>query len=109
MAHWAKPGVKVVCVNADPTAAPTTRFKYSPNMDGIRARAVYTIREVVLDELEDIPTLLLEEISRPWQGPRRTREHGFWIGRFRPIVTRTQEDDVALFAPILTTREREST
>lgn len=75
-------------------------------MDGLRAKAIYTVREVITDELTDNIAIRLEEIDRPITG-NRTVEPGYWIEHFRPIVTRTQSEDVAQFERLLDVRRVE--
>ena len=99
MAHWAKPGVKCVCIDNDGLEAVLVVWR------------VYTIRSVFLHTANIgkyagrvVPAIRLVECDNP-----RSWTCGFAAERFRPCVIRTQKDDVALFAPILTAREREST
>ena len=95
MASWARPGVKVVCVNADAG----TGHKWSG--DGPVVGAVYTIRSVFIGPTGGLSMDFLE-----LRRGQRARERygdliGYWVDRFRPLVS--QSDDVALFTHHLDT------
>jgi hypothetical protein len=91
---WAKVGARVVCVNDGWTTDP------SPLSKG----AVYTVVGIASDfakhgefaGLGTCPTFLLKETKNPTLG------NGFNIARFRPLVTRSLEQDIAQFIPLLT-------
>jgi len=77
---WARVGAKVVCVRSDP-----------PRSDPLRRGAVYTIARVYVDdEIGSGPYVDLVEVARV----------GWWLKRFRPLIT--IEDDIsAHFAHLL--------
>lgn len=85
---WAKPGVKCVCVDAKPNrlSDPVFLMKWLP-LEG----EVYTIKDVVLHPRSVAVTL--EECSDD------RLYCAIW--RFRPVVSRSQEQDVALFTHLL--------
>lgn len=96
MSAWVKVGAKCVCVDGEQGPM------WHANFDGCRLPTkghVYTIRAI-----DSLHGLLLSEIRN-----RRVRWVGgyvelhFRVDRFRPIITRTQEDDVALFRDLLET------
>ena len=90
MTSWAKPGVKCVCVDA-------TRGRVSGLPVPFAFGDVLTIRQVAYDgglRFVGIPTI------DPQDGRRTT----YAIERFRPLVTRTQSQDLALFTPLLETQ-----
>ncbi len=94
MAHWAKPGVKCVCVERDMNTDCEHGYEASPNP---------SYREICIVERVNASGAAVYLWIVGYD------ECEFLADLFRPLNERTQEDDVALFAPILTTREREST
>ena len=89
MAHWAKPGVKCVCVfdGALPESMPLKSWHWTPTKGHI-----YTI--VSVEQHAHGVGLTLKECA--------TGNHQiFSVRRFRPLVTKTQEQDVALFQHML--------
>jgi hypothetical protein len=64
---------------------------------------VLTIRDIHEDLYSGEPCLLFEEVFNGMNAAGR--EFGFFISRFRPITTRTQEQDVEQFLPLLNTVE----
>lgn len=87
MSAWAKPGVKCVCVEFTPIYIGARPHPADP-VDG----GVYTILGVWHDE--DGTFLQLAECDG---------DYGYEISDFRPLITRSQEDDVALFRKLLVT------
>ena len=85
MSAWAKPGVKVVCV------AP---------IESLVRDEIYTIAEVLhRDDTGRLGVVLVECLaSITWENT----VGGFRLSRFRPLVTKTQEQDVAKFRHLLT-------
>lgn len=88
MSSWAKPGVKCVCLDDRWEGA-------SPLKKG----ATYTIHAITLGEGRHPGVkvtrgmgLLLVEAENPHQP-----SVGFSAARFRPLITRTQEQDLELF------------
>lgn len=92
MSAWAKPGVKCVCVDAD-------------GSETLVHGGVYTVRSTcVAGPLwADAGSvgLRLYEIILPVDRLDGI-EPGYRVSRFRPLVTRTQEQDLELFLPHLT-------
>lgn len=89
---WAVPGAKVVCVD--------------PSFDGIEPdvlvnRGIYTIKDVFLSvgtagRFAGLsPEVVLYEVENP-----HSSGGGFAIERFRPLIVRSQEQDIALFRRI---------
>ena len=91
MSAWAKPGVKCVCVDASWHGLPT-----SPLVEG----AKYTIRSVAMYDGDLVADFL--EAQNPEDAKFPESPPGFRIDRFRPLVTKTQEQDVAMFRHLLT-------
>jgi len=103
---WARPGVKVVCVD---DRWSDLQLKCSPNLPV--KQAIYTIRDAVTAGVH-LGVRLVEVTNPPYYfGRDGTLEPPFNIRRFRPVAptTRTQEQDVALFrhllAPVSATME----
>jgi hypothetical protein len=97
MSSWAKPGVKCVCILPNAKWAAARWFADAP-IGG----SIYTIREVV----DGGTALLLHEIQNrqcivEYEAGPAIGEPCFGIWRFRPLITKTQEQDVALFRHIL--------
>lgn len=97
MAHWAKPGVKCVCVSTWSDQIPDRE----PRLYGPVEGTVYTIREAGFGlnmRHPDAFQVRLVEIANPvgvyLEG---IFEAAFSIDRFRPLVSRTEQQDVALF------------
>ena len=101
---WAVPGRRVVCVNADDNGGPPLigGYRYSPDatLDGLASGQTYTIRSVEVSPYTGKVNIRLHEITRP--GEQYGLAAGYWVGRFRPLSLRTQEESVALFAHHLT-------
>jgi len=92
---WARPGVKCVCIEGG-----------TPNSDGMRLAGgypvtggIYTVDGVSRDELFGKDILHLAEF--PTTAMVRGNLRGWDAARFRPLVTRTQEQDVSLFTHLL--------
>jgi hypothetical protein len=92
---WAVRGAKVVCIKVgawSPSDGLDDEAKNHPILDGI-----YTIDMAVTDERGE-PFITLDE---------------FWpfdlyaLASFRPLVTRSAEEDLAIFAPMLGARQPE--
>lgn len=98
---WAVPGAKVVCVEPSP-AASFYGWEKLPVVG-----EVYTIRDIVFPD-GGTPCIRLDEISNAvseyFYGPA---ECSFKIARFRPLISKTQEQDVALFEPLLNSKSVE--
>lgn len=91
---WAKPDVKVVYVHALSGRRPTRKpLKYL---------GIYTIREVVVHPFTGELGLYLAEVTNAVH-PIYGLEKGYLIKAFRPLITKTQEQDVAIFAHLLNT------
>lgn len=67
----------------------------------------YTIREVCSYPLHGTGLRLLELINVPSLTTEGVLEVSFWWKRFQPVVTKTIEDDVAIFVPLLQTKKEE--
>ena len=99
MAHWAKPGIKCVCINdQDWMAFDKNMILRTPDYWGFEVPvkgAVYTILDVL--DRGFGPGALLEELANH---PSRCRikEPIFSLARFRPIVSKS--DDIAMFQRI---------
>ena len=94
MTSWARPGVKVVCV---------VRGEETSDVNYPIVGEVYTIRQVEPHPLGGVG-ILFEEVSNhvmTFDSGRRG-EPLFMASRFRPLVTKTQNQDVALFRHLLT-------
>lgn len=90
---WAVPGAKVVCVDDD----------WSGRRPRLKRNSIYTITEVRYHVCtngkyagNDDPVLVLRELYND-----DSPSGGFNILRFRPLVTRSQEQDVAQFRKLL--------
>lgn len=94
---WAVPGQKVLCIDS---------FQGTGRMRVLKARAVYTISRVISHDprMGDGPygqstiLLLLKEVRNPYT---QLFAGGFAIERFRPLITKTQEEDVSVFRHLL--------
>lgn len=104
---WAKPGVKVVCVNATGPdwwgISTSWRAGEAP-----RERAVYTIARAWMDS-DGAPVAEFHELARSDEAHSFWGEHvGYWLGRFRPLVAdKSEAEDVALFRQHLEQRAPE--
>jgi hypothetical protein len=88
---WAKPGMKCVWVNV----APLPGYRRDGQVPD--SGTVVTIRGLVADYAGR--GLHLQIVGYP--NVDRGNDVGWRIARFRPLITRTQSQDVALFTPIL--------
>mgnify|MGYP003578599562 CR=1 FL=1 len=107
MMSWAKPGVKCVCVDDKPRRIPLFTGSAPVEVGGVYPvrGEVYTIQAVEWHEspLHFVGSFLgvhLVEINRP-PGRLTGNVVPYRIERFRPLVTKTMEEDVTLFAPLL--------
>lgn len=98
--EWAVPGAKCVCIDDGYSTVALPGSEYVGDLDGLARNSIYTIRAVGPDILDGDRRVWLVEILRE-NDPDLPYESGFSIARFRPLITRSQEHDVALFAPIL--------
>lgn len=96
MSAWAKPGVKCVCIKVGDWKAPNWHSRLPAY------REVLEIRSVYIDD--GIVGLCFEGISGRFNA-RVLHEQGFDAVRFRPLTTRTQEQDLEHFLPLLKTME----
>ena len=94
MSAWAKPGVKCVCIKGG-----------QPNSRGMmlvgsmpQEQQVYTVTEVRYCSRCGVLLVLAEF-------PDVGNSNGWEATHFRPIITHTQEDDVALFRDLLVSNE----
>lgn len=98
MLDWAKPGNKVVCVRS-----PSTKFLRGH--EGPKVNQVYTIRSVssgtnTFGE-QAIGFRLVELVLPEWNTTDGIMEPLFSSDCFRPLVTKTIEEDMEIFAPLL--------
>lgn len=97
MNAWAVPGTKVICVDASDLGA---------DLGVIKKGATYTIRSVQVQTDFTGKTDLafrLQEVIRETCRVTGQQDLGFRANRFRPLTTRTQSEDVALFRKLLET------
>lgn len=95
MSSWVKPGVKCVCIDGgSPRSRGFELFGQFPVTGGI-----HTVDSVFLSATDPGKTLLrLSELKVDLR-------YGWDAARFRPLVTRTQEQDLEHFLTILNTVE----
>lgn len=96
---WAVRGAKVVCVNV----GPATSISVYSAMPG--KGQIYTIRRVNANFSfwdGSYPAVWLDEVVRDESlyGPDADFPFGLW--RFRPLVTRSQDQDIEQFRKLLT-------
>lgn len=95
--EWARPGAKVVCIDDHEAVAPDGMGMTQP----LAAGTVYQVLMVAgshcryKGRLGDWVVLVLQGVQNPSGG-------GWNAVRFRPLVTRTLEQDLALFRHRLT-------
>ena len=97
MSAWARPGVKVVCVDA---CAPDYDWRDWHSSWLVEGKT-YTIRSVL--DHPFIPGnlgILVDEIDGNYNDYLGL-EQGFKLARFRPLITKTQSEDVALIKSLL--------
>lgn len=92
---WVKVGAKVVCVNAPKSSS------YKEQMPEVGS--VYTIREIYREK-----AIRLKEINNDvCKYLDGNIECSFLIECFRPLVTKTLEQDMEIFAPLLNVKEED--
>lgn len=94
MSVWPSVGMKCVCVN---NRFPDSDFIAPPDRLLVRG-AIFTISAVLVDGGETC--IHLREITREIS-PKHGRRLPFYLSRFRPLITRTQDEDVAAFKSLL--------
>lgn len=90
--EWAKPGVKVVCVDGTPHKG------YAHDIWPITDN-VYTIREIFWFEFRgEVHMRLVEVVNTPkkYRDLEGLHEASFRIGRFRPLVTKKLPDTLTI-------------
>lgn len=97
MSAWAKPGVKCVKFRRF-TPQEFRDFKFIKPETPIPTGAVVTISEVFAHPVFGVTCLRVSEF--PNIDPSGF-DCGWWIGNFRPLIAKTQGQDVALFRHIL--------
>lgn len=101
MNSWLSVGSKVVCINADPlvNVSLIRNSGHRPNLhEGLPLNLgeVYTIESVKAHAILDVVCIRLVEIAS--RGPDMTGDDpGFDSRRFRPLITKTQEQDIEMF------------
>lgn len=97
MSAWAKPGVKCVCLVGGSLIP-----GHPPKHGYPDAGAVYTVSSFVHEDRWGRGKFIrIAELPNPWKLDQ-TYDAGWSVSRFRPLVTRTQEQDVELFRSLLT-------
>jgi hypothetical protein len=89
---WARVGAKVVCVDDRPGDG--TRWVEGEEL--VRHR-LYTIAAV----LPHLAQVQLQEVERASISKRIFGYNGYGVDRFRPLITRSQSEDVAEFRKLL--------
>lgn len=93
---WAVPGAKVVCVKE----GVNWRRILAPKMVAWpRVNGVYTIRGVFLYK-GVVGMRMAEIVNPPVQFNHGCVEPAFGLGCFRPLITKTQEQDIEMFRKI---------
>lgn len=90
---WARVGASVICVNVECTSG-ATWFGEAPTL-----HAIYQISRVWFDPEGDI---VMEFVELKRSRDVELGDIGYYIERFRPLVTRSQEQDVAAIKKLLT-------
>jgi hypothetical protein len=93
-------GAKVVCLRGERVNELQWRaYQMMPD-----AGAVYTIRDVIVSPKDSVGLLLNELHNAPMMfSDLGFIEPSYFVGRFRPLVTRTPEQDAAQFRKLLNT------
>ena len=86
MSSWARPGVKCVCINGAGWYLDSARFD-----SDVAVNRVYTIVEVITDSRGQVGISL-------WGQPLG---EFYNVKEFRPLITQSQEQDVAKFRHLL--------
>lgn len=99
--EWAKPGVKVVCVNADQdTEWNKGCWRSSADNWQIEEGRIYVIRSTFVRHNRRTPlTLRLEGLYRQkvsGNGPDRDWENGYSVLRFRPLINKHLPDSLTI-------------
>lgn len=103
---WARVGAKVICVNVEILPHQKASTYRRSSLDQLKVGATYTISGIG-HASTGRPGLWLAEASCTWKW-KDGREAGFDMTRFRPIVTRTQEQDVRTIKSMLRDMPAES-
>lgn len=108
MSTWAKPGVKCVCIDSKARKKKLVPWLPPVEFGGVYPveGQVYTVASVEWYEsiypemVESFLGIHLVEIARP-PGLMTAEVVPYRIERFRPLVSRTMEQSLALFTPLL--------
>jgi len=90
MTSWAKVGARVVCVDAGPSA--NTGLPVN-----LVVGRIYTIVRTTPVGVNGLKGVVVVEA----RAPSERYGFGFAVNRFRPIVTKTQKQDVEMFLSLL--------
>jgi hypothetical protein len=96
---YAKPGDKILCVNAELKSVGTpSKLDRVKDLDGLREKCVYTVKWIGPDPVEsNILCVFIREITRPGIDG----EYGYAVDRFRPIQPKSTETGMKVFQGIL--------
>lgn len=99
MSHWAKPGVKCVYIVKRPPEKKPTRIP-------LQYLGVYTIRAVIAHPITGELGVYLVGVENEIH-KESGMEKGYYLRAFRPLITRSQEQDMELFTPLLDVRNHD--
>jgi hypothetical protein len=114
MTAWAVPGAECVCIGTPtPDGWVDPSGKVVPGLGPAKGEKCLITGTVIPPP--PAPQLLCLQLQGydgwalvDWpDGSRREARMAHWVGYFAPIVKRTQEQDLAIFAPLLTVRDLE--
>lgn len=92
---WAVRGARVVCIESFIYRNSVQR-EHAPVLP--QKGTAYTIADVdICGSTGVVDLILVEIVTKPFRG----EEIAWDIDHFRPLVTRTQEQDLAIFMPLL--------
>ena len=98
LSSWARVGAKCVCVDA--SCAPGREWGH-PGEELVEGETL-TISDIWVHDGEVVCDFVEKKRSKGAARFYGVDKAGYRLARFRPIVTKTQEQDVAMFKSLLT-------
>lgn len=96
-------GMKVVCIDDSDhlERTPPLGFKWAGDLDGLTEGKVYTIRSIYSHPVTGDLGVEINEIVRAYVATAAYHVSGFAAWRFRPLVTRSQAQDIAMIRELV--------
>lgn len=95
---WARVGQKVVCIAG---------FQQGESAASIQKDQILTIRSIYVDRNLECGLRFVEIVNPEVLTSEGVMERVYHVKDFRPLISKSIEDDLAIFAPLLNTKSEE--